>query len=216
MPTWSDLVNLPRLFGGIGGQSFADIFLALGGSLPNLYPGGRPVAHKASYVPYGDLSQPGPWIGDEESMGFEWRGLNAEGGYWSHIGEFPTLAAGIGEEFVNVATPPFMPQGGMVAGGGGVRTIERPPQYSLQTDVGPCPPGRRYAIRNGQGYCRTNRRMNVLNPKALTRATRRVTGFQVFAAKAEKTLQAIVRKSGFKSPRRGGCNTCGKRKCACR
>lgn len=144
------------------------------------------------FVPGGDLSQAGPWSGAYE--GWSWADFIGIAGAAAQAALQPT------EQVPGFGFPDV-----------------RNTQAVMRTDVGPCPPGRKYSIRNGQGYCRTNRRMNVLNPKALTRATRRVTGFQTFAAKAEKTLQAIVRKSGFKAPRRTGgvCGTCRKRKCSC-
>jgi hypothetical protein len=62
-------------------------------------------------------------------------------------------------------------------------------------------------------------RMNPLNPKALGRAVRRLSGFQHFAVKTEKAIQASFRKAGVFPHRRaasgGRCGTCRKTKCSC-
>lgn len=68
------------------------------------------------------------------------------------------------------------------------------------------------------GKCVTNRRMNPLNPKALARSVRRLSGFQQFATKTEKAIQASFRKAGVHPARRisgGRCGTCRKTKCSC-
>lgn len=68
------------------------------------------------------------------------------------------------------------------------------------------------------GKCVTNRHMNSLNPHALARAVRRLAGFQNFATKTEKAIQASFRKAGVHPARRigGKCGSCKKSPCGCR
>jgi hypothetical protein len=109
-----------------------------------------------------------------------------------------------------------------VGQGGGV--VLRPDPTRITVNAYACPRGKHVAkpSKTGAGAigkCVTNRHMNPLNPKALGRAVRRLSGFQHFAVKTEKAIQASFRKAGVfphrKSATGGRCGTCKKTNCSC-
>jgi hypothetical protein len=113
----------------------------------------------------------------------------------------------------------FLQEGAInTSAGGGVRLI---PQFSITKNAYACERGKHVAkAKKGAsvGKCVSNRHMNPLNPKALGRAVRRLSGFQHFAIKTEKAIQASFRKAGIHGAKRttaGRCNTCRRSKCNC-
>lgn len=97
-----------------------------------------------------------------------------------------------------------------------------PNPKSITLNAYACPRGKHVSKATkgpSAGKCVTNRHMNPLNPKALGRAVRRLSGFQHFAVKTEKAIQASFRKAGVFPHRRslsgGRCGTCRKTKCSC-
>lgn len=120
-----------------------------------------------------------------------------QGGVAIACGLFPSLCGDSGQAMTSSQGPP--PKAGLITGS--------------------CPPGRvRRTVAYGRDVCVRKARMNVLNPKALNRAARRMSGFHAFAVKAEKELQKVVRKSGYRGQTKrvgGKCGVCRKTSCSC-